>query len=182
MNTRDIKTFIKSWIDANTGLTSIALDSNGLRLDLPYITYLLRSFNPVHSLGYVKPDLNGDYTIYGNVEFVLSLVCYGDNIDRVTPTYKYGEDYLMDLYNSLSKFSVEEEFRLQNLAFLNNLTPVTPINTGRDSKIEKRVILDLLFRTTENISDNIDIIETVTSEATYDNFGRIINDTIEIGG
>lgn len=134
---------------------TIWLDQSAPRPALPYVGIRITPFQAVNNDYYDAPDANGAMVIKGDREFTL-------NVQR------YGPDSVMALsafVDKLRKWSVIEDFMAAKIAVVDTALPVTDISFAQDGvKYEPRAAVDIRFRVKSEISDTVELIETVITD------------------
>lgn len=157
MNT--LITKVQALLAALTGETVIKADQNAPRASMPYWTFRLST---QAKLGIDSKsqgvDANGIQQIYGVREITLQL-------------QRYGTDSFLkcnDLKDNLSKQTERDKWQLQKIAVF-NIGNVLDISFKLDNlQFEPRAGLDLFIRVGINLTDNVGVIETVSTTSEFD--------------
>lgn len=165
MNITNIENKLYSWVNSETGLTTIWEHENAPRPENPYLSLFIDSFNTINQdYKYMPENENDGIDIKGDREFTLRINCYGNNSLQI----------LHDLRNSLEKPSVQYFLSEEQIIFVDRLA-INNITGMLNTKYEKRSVMDLLFRTSDIFTDSeIEIIDEVNSESEYYNQDRTL--------
>jgi len=154
MTNIDIKQVLKDWINANKGdpsITVIEANQNAPRPELPYITLLVTSVTVEEHANISSPNSDGDASIENEAAVMCSLQCFADDAFSI----------LSGLKLSLEKVTVKQNLRAVGLPYIRTLSEVSDISEVVGTNFETRASLDLEFRTTLSVIDNIGVIESV---------------------
>lgn len=182
INFTNIRNVIYDWIYAETGLDVIWEYGNGPQPDInegkttgdTFVSLRLGAINKIGQdfMGYPAEDLSTK--IIGNREFTLSINVKGNNAVSICEDIRSSleKPSVLDLLRSVGVVVAEDNAGMQNL-------------TGLDDTIYyERGVLDIVLRTTSEVTDDVDIIEsTVLTGTTKDYIDAIVDErefTIDI--
>lgn len=174
MNQGAIEDIIQAWAVANADAEVnevILANQNGPRPERPYITFLITSDNQTEHADESEVNDDGEITITNDKTVIVSTQCFGENSKSI-----------MDgLRNSLNKVSVKDGLRGSGLPYIRTLNGVTDLSQVVGSEFEERAGMDLEFRTTAEVIDEVGFIECVDGTATYETGNQEININYQIG-
>lgn len=167
-NTIDIT--IYDWVTTFTGITTIWMNDNGPKPNLPFIA-LRRSTLVSVGQGYLsEPDNNGLSKISGDRNMTVNIQAYGSNaIGR-----------LDELYNIRLDNNSQELLYLGGLALI-DLLAITDLTGLNDTEFEERAQMDLLFRlVSQRTNVPVGLIETIEIEGNLKNPNKTFNFDLDI--
>jgi len=164
----DLKTQKKAiyeWAKKELEIEFIWEDQNGHRPVKPYGTLkIIPGFSKVGSTDNMTFKAGSIFNLAGLREFTLSLNCYGENaIGRAN-----------FVASSIDKPSVTEKFSIAELVAV-RCEQVQDLSRVKDNEFETRAQVDIKFRTTVIVEDDIGIIETVEIKNEVNNKTIIID-------
>lgn len=170
MNVATLKTRLWGLIDPFFTEPVIWADQTSPRPPLPYVTLRLGVIMSVGEPHYTDPDNGGIQTVLSVRESVL-------NINR------FGNDSVASLESFAGKLSlntVSDSFSVQQIAAfdVSDVTDVAQLLNG--IAIEPRASVDVSIRWTSTQTDNVGIIQTVTSNGTISAANTALNETYPI--
>lgn len=140
------------WASGNTDLDVIWADQDGDQPDEPYITLKINASPRVGMAEVGRPDDDGTATITQDQRITLSVSAYGSG----------GTSALMDLRNSLNLVSVGQTLRAAGYPFAQVLSSPQDISDITGTTWQERAYMDLQFRNTVSVTDDVGLIESVS--------------------
>lgn len=156
----DIRDGLYAWASANSGVdTVIWLHPDAPRPPRPYATLLIGVIQPIGQdyLGDVNED--GARIIRGTRELTVSVAVYEKPSAHPNEAAMKAEA----MRNSLRKQSVRHDFADKGIVYVDDFG-VQDLTQLIDTTFEGRAEVDLLFRTTSEIEDDVGFIQTVEVE------------------
>jgi len=156
MNITTIENALFDWADAQTTLDVVWVDENAPRPDDPYFSLRMMNSARIGQDFVDVPDGTTELaTITGNRDIIIEVQSYGAGAWSA----------IEGMRTSLSKPSVQAALRANGLVYVDS-TPITNLTLPIESRMEERRVFEATFRTAEQVTDDLGVIETVNVGAT----------------
>lgn len=143
-----IQKTIYDWVSTTTGLTTIWLDPNAPRPPKPYIAMRISNFEMIAQDYVSAPDDLGNIALIGNREFTLEVDYYGINSLGI----------MDNLRTSLQQHNTRASLELGGLVYVNS-TAITDLTALLDNQYERRYMVEITFRMSNQMTSDLDKYE-----------------------